>query len=244
MMNSDFHDKESTTASFNELKKLLKFLDDLGVPHPTITGGWAVYGYEGGLGSRDIDIVMVTEEDAIQHLYDNYFPAYSFKEKKIGFFPDHWEKIVQTNDGPRDIIVDVFYGNKNWKDEVNLGLTFSWGWTLQFQEKRTIDDLPIIIPKRELLIITKMMAGVARMKMNDISPHYRLPPKILKDYGDVARLTIGKGIDTEFYKEYLEKSNAVQYVDSFLTKYKQDEYSGILNDLNSTYDEIESILKI
>ncbi len=244
MSSSDFYDKESTTASYEELKKLLKFLEKLGAPHPTITGGWAVYAYEDGLGSRDIDIVMVTEEDAIQHLYNNFFPGHNYQIRKIGLFPDHWEKIVQTEDGPRDIIVDVFYGNKNWKDEVNLGLKFSWGWTLKHQEKRDINDLEIFVPRRELLLITKMMAAVARSKENDIAPHYRLPPKISKDYKDVARLTIRGQIDRDFYKEYAIKSNALKHIDDFLSKYKQDEYSDILDDLNSSYQEIESILKL
>lgn len=243
-MSTNFYDKESTTASYAELKKLLQFLTDLGAPHPTIIGGWAVYAYEKGSGSRDIDIVMVSEEDAIQHLYNHYFPAHNFNVKKIGLFPDHWEKIVETNDGPRDIITDVFYGDKNWKDVVNLGLEFSWGWTLEFQETRDIDGLEIIVPKKELLLITKMMAAVARSKENDIAPHFRLPPKISKDYQDVARMTIGKTLDLDFYKEYAKKSNADQYVNEFLSKYKQEEFSKILSDLKSDYNEIESTLQI
>ena len=63
-MNSNFYDKEITTASFSELKNLLRFLTKLGSPHPTIIGGWAVYAYEKSMGSRDIDIVMVSEVDA------------------------------------------------------------------------------------------------------------------------------------------------------------------------------------
>ncbi len=243
-MSDDFYDEESTSASFNELKKLLIFLDKLGVPRPAITGGWAVYAYEKGKGSRDIDVVMVTEEDAIQQLYNNYFPANNFKIIKKGFFPDHWEKIVKTGNGVRDIVVDVFYGNKYWKDEVYLDLKFFWGWTLEFQEKQKIDNLEIIVPKRELLLITKMMAAVARSKENDIKPHYRLPPKISKDYGDVARLTIRDKIDYDFYKDYAKKSNAVKYVDEFLSKYKQEEFAKILETYESNFDEIESILKI
>jgi len=243
-MSSEFYDPETLSASFDELKKLLKFLDKLGVPHPAIIGGWAVYAYEKGMGSRDIDIVMVSESDIVQHLYNNYFPAHDFKEKKIGFFPDHHEKTVMTARGPRDIIVDIFDGQKQWKDEVNSGIKFHWGWTLKFQEQRTIDDLEIIVPKRELLIITKMMSAVVRSRMNDIEPNFRLPFKIQKDYRDVAVLTIGKELDLDFYKEYMKKSEAEQYLDEFLPKYKQDEHSGTLKDLNSNYNEIESILRI
>ncbi len=73
------------------------------------------------------------------------------------------------------------------KTKVNLGLGFAWKWTLEFQEKRKIDDLEIIVPKRKLLLITKMMAAMALgTKANDIEPHYRLAPKIYKDYQDAS----------------------------------------------------------
>jgi len=243
-MSSEFYDPEILSASFIELKKLLKFLEKLGVPNPTIIGGWAVYAYEKGMGSRDIDIVMVSESDIVQHLYNNYFPAHDFKEKKIGFFPDHYEKIVMTPKGTRDIIVDVFDGQKEWKDEVNLRIKFHWEWILKFQEQLTIDDLKIIVPKRELLLITKMMSAIARSRMNDLNPHFRLPFKIKKDYRDVAVLTIGKELDLDFYKEYVKKSNADQHIDEFLSKYKQEGFSEILTDLKSDYNEIESTLQI
>ncbi|MDH3313777.1 MAG: hypothetical protein OEM28_11635 [Nitrosopumilus sp.] len=243
-MSGNFYDDESLTASFVELKKLLDFLQELGTPRPAITGGWAVYAYEGGLKSRDIDIVMASEEDAIQQLHHNFFPKYNYTVKKDDLFSSHWEKIVKTSDGDKDIIVDVFYGDKKWKDEVYLGLEFEWDWTLKFQEDLEIDGLKIIVPKRELLIITKMMAAVARTKEYDLTRHYRLPSKISKDYKDVARLTIGKELDLDFYKEYVQKSKADKYLDDFLSKYKQPEYGGILKDFGSTYQDIESILKI
>jgi len=243
-MSSEFYDDESLTASFSELKKLLKFLENLGVPHPTITGGWAVYAYEGGSGSRDIDIVMVSEADIIQHLYNHYFPAHNFNPKRIGLIPSHYEKIVETPDGPRDIIIDVFNGEKEWKDEVNLGLKFHWGWTLEFQEQKSIDGLDIIIPKRELLIITKMMAAVARTIDYDQTGHYRLPPKISKDCRDVAVLTQGKKIDTKFYEEYIKKSNAEQYIDNFLSICRLGENSKTLDALGYEIKDIESALKI
>lgn len=243
-MSENFYDDESISASFIELKKLLNFLKELGKPRPAIIGGWAVYAYEGGLGSRDIDIVMASEEDAIQQLYNNFFPGHNYKVKSIGLIPSHWEKIVNTSNGDKDIIVDIFHGDKKWKDEVGLSLEFDWGWTLEFQEELTIDGLKIIVPKRELLIITKMMAAIVRSNDYDVTGHYRLPPKISKDYKDVARLTLGKELDLDFYKKYAQKSKSDQYIDEFLSKYKQPEYGKILKDFDSTYQDIESLLKI
>lgn len=187
---------------------------------------------------------MASEEDAIQQLHNNFFPKYNHKIKKDDLFSSHWEKIVKIFDEDKDIIVDVFYGDKKWKDDAYLGLEFEWDWTLKFQEELEIDGLKVIVPKRELLIITKMMGAVARTKEYDLRGHYRLPSKISKDYKDVARITVGKKLDLDFYKEYVQKSKADKYLDDFLSKYKQPEYGAILQEFDATYKDIESLLKI
>jgi len=244
-VSGNFYDGESLTASFAELKKLLGFLQELGTPRPAIVGGWAVYAYEGGLKSRDIDIVMASEEDAMQQLHRNFFPKYNYAVKKDDPASSHWEKTVRTSDGDRDIIVDVFYGDKKWKDEAYLGLEFEWGWTLEFQEELEIDGLPVFVPKRELLIITKMMAAVARAKEYDATGHYRLPSKISRDYRDVARLTVGKELDRDFYREYVQKSKAGRYLGGFLSKYRQPDHDAMLQeDFGVTRKDMESVLKI
>ena len=187
---------------------------------------------------------MASEEDAIQQLHNNFFLKYNYKIKKDDLFSSHWEKIVKIFDEDKDIIVDVFYGDKKWKDDAYLGLEFEWDWTLKFQEELEIDGLKVIVPKRELLIITKMMGAVARTKEYDLRGHYRLPSKISKDYKDVARITVGKKLDLDFYKEYVQKSKADKYLDDFLSKYKQPEYGAILQEFDATYKDIESLLKI
>ena len=89
-----------------------------------------------------------------------------------------------------------------------------------------------------------MMAAEARSRQYDLTGHYRLPPKISKDYKDVARLILGNSIDFEFYEEYMKKSDATKHLSTFLARYKQDEQVTILDEMHSNYNEIESILKI
>ena len=56
-MVSNFYDDEITKESFQELRRFLSWMNMRG-SYPTIIGGWAVFAYEGGIGSRDIDVVM------------------------------------------------------------------------------------------------------------------------------------------------------------------------------------------
>lgn len=237
-----FYNNDVTTASFEELKMLLGYLDRLGRPRPAITGGWAVYAYEGGIGSRDIDIVMTGEHDAVQHLEKGFFQGRNYEVKRTGMIPSHWAKTVMTEDGAKDIIVDIFHGDSKWRDEAGLGLEFEWGWTLEFQEELEVGGIKITVPKREILIITKMMAAVARKKEYDRTGRVRLPPKISKDYMDVARLTAGRELDSGFYREYLRRSKADAHLDSFLSGYRRTENDATLRDLGSTYAEIEAAL--
>lgn len=196
------------------------------------------------MGSRDIDIVMTSEEDAIQELHNNFFPKYNYTVKKRGFFPVHWSKTVTTPDGPEEIIVDIFYGTKKWIDDTNMGLEFDWGWALEFQEELQMNGMEIIVPKREILIITKMMAAVARSRLYRQDFHWRLPPKISKDYLDVARLTVGQSLDRSFYEQYVQKSKAGVYVNDFLTGYEDPKHGRILAELGSDSSYMESVLGV
>lgn len=82
-------------------------------------GGWAVYAYEGGIGSRDIDIVMTGEEDAVQHLEKGFFLGRNYEVKRIGMLPSHWAK---THDRRRCKTSSwTFFTAIQWRDEVSLG---------------------------------------------------------------------------------------------------------------------------
>jgi len=96
----------------------------------------------------------------------------------------------------------------------------------------------------ELLIITKIIAALGRSKTFDQTGSARLPAKIWKDYRDIAVLTTMKSLDSKLYESYLVQSNVSPLLERFLSRYKQNEYSGILDDLKITYNDIESKLKI
>lgn len=244
-MSEEFYNEEILTASFKELETFLTFLKGLGKPHPIIIGGWAVYSYKHGLGSRDIDVIMISDADIEQNLLKNYFPVHNIEPRKSfgALIPSYYSKIIKTTNDELDIHFDIFSGDHKREDEEDLGIRFDWNWILQNNIKKEIKGLEIYVPKIELLIITKIIASLGRSKTFDQTGSARLPAKIWKDYRDIAVLTKMANLDSKFYEEYLVKSNVLPLFEKFLAKYKLDEYSDILNDYDITYDEIESKLK-
>jgi len=240
-MANNFYDEEITKESFQELKKFLWWMNKRGT-YPTIIGGWAVFAYEGGIGSRDIDAVMPDTNSIDQILEDDYFLTNQYLAVKRGFIPDHYKKIIDTKNGKVDIIFDIFNGENQREDTENLGISFHWGWTLEHQEEKQIGDLHLYVPKRELLIITKIIAAVGRTEEFRLSADARLPSKIWKDYRDIAALTIGKEIERKFFDEYVEKSNLGKLVPKFVSGYQDNRYKQVLEEQNGTFDEIKNSL--
>jgi len=241
-MASNFYEDEITDASFKELKRFIEWMNRRGT-YPTVIGGWAVYAYEGGIGSRDIDVVMPDLSSINYILEDDYFVYNHYQTVKQGFVPVYYRKIVETTNGPADIHFDVFNGEQKREDSENLGIILDWSWTLQFQTQINIEDLQIYVPKRELLIILKIIAALGRTEDLKIKRDFRLDSKIWKDYRDVAVLTIGKKLDKEFLNEYLEKTNVKKYLDRFISRFRRPENSSILEELGASIEEIENSIK-
>ena len=242
-MASNFYDDEITDASFEELKKFLNWMNLRGT-YPTIIGGWAVFAYEGGIGSRDIDVVMPDTNTINQLLEDDYFEKNQYHVVMKGLIPDHYEKIVKTARGDTDIKFDVFNAEILREDSENLGISFHWGWTLQSQEKKTIEDLDLYVPTRELLIISKIIAAVARTEEFRLKPNPRLPSKIWKDYRDVAVLTVNKNIEKGIFGDYLKKSGLEPHLSKFVSGYQDSRYNSILTDLHCDFDYIQNSLNL
>ena len=90
--------------------------------YPTIIGGWAVFAYEGGIGSRDIDAVMPDIGSINYLLEDDYFLTNQYYAVKKGFVIDHYKKIIKTKMGDVDIIFDIFNGENPREDTERLGI--------------------------------------------------------------------------------------------------------------------------
>ncbi len=238
-MSYDDYDTEFTDVSFEELRRFLKWMNEKKGIYPIIIGGWAVYAYKQALGSKDIDVVMPTDKDHNEMLLQEYFPANGYDVKKDKYFnPKYYVKEVEDKGRTKEIIVDVFIGEFSKEDEEGFGIKFHWEKVLQYQELKEIEGLSLYVPKRELLILLKVIASLERTSKFDKTGDGAIPSKIWKDYHDIAIIISLKNLDTKLLRKFLEESNVQQYTDRFLIKYKT-EYSRILDDLDMSYQDIE-----
>jgi hypothetical protein len=233
--------EEITGISFKELKIILEWINLRG-EIPTVIGGWAVWAYDRGMGSRDIDMVIPNLSSSSEE-YRKYFEKNGYDSKSLNYQIKKFEKHLPGIQN-ETITVDVFDGNAERDDLDGIGVKFHWSWMLQFREKINIEEMSMFVPKRELLIVNKVIAALSRISeyFNFEKPH--LPGKIWKDYRDIAALTIRKDLDNQFFKEYIKKSNLEEHLDDFLSYYRRENYKGILQDLKFSFEEIQSIFKI
>lgn len=242
-MSYNDYDKKFTDYSFEELKNFLKWMNDKKGVYPIIIGGWAVYAYKPALGSKDIDVVMPTDKDLNDILLQEYFPANGFEVKKDRYFnPKYYVKEIYDEGRTKEIIIDVFIGKSSKEDEEELGIKFHWETVLKNSELKEINGLSSYVPKRELLILLKVIAALERTSKYDKKADEKILSKIWKDYHDIVVLISIENIDTALLKKFLEDAKVNQYIDRFLAKYKTD-YQDILKDFKISYSYIENCFK-
>lgn len=240
-LSKNFYDQKILDASFNELKIFIEWMNNKKII-PTVIGGWAVWTYEQEMFSHDIDVVMPNKSSINNLLIKDFFPQNNYIPVKSGGKPKYFVKEVQIEGKPM-IFFDYMDGSKQRSDSGNLGINAHWGWTLKFYEKKYINNLQLHVPKRELLIITKIIAALSRIESSLNTRDFRINSKIWKDYHDVAILSLKKSLDKEFLKEYLEKANVTQHFSRFISRYQDPEYDiTILKKFGADFSEIESAL--
>jgi len=244
-MSKDFYSEEITTQSFIELKKFLCWMYDKKGVIPIIIGGWAVWSYVKGKGSRDIDAVFYDEHSISYILIDEYFANNGYRVVKRGLIPLYYSKNVMTSNGEREIIFDIFDASKNREDEEGLGITIPWGWTVQYRRKiKLVENLEMYVPVPELLIVLKIVAALGRsvtMKTSAEPERYR--SKIWKDYYDVALLIKSIRLNHDSLRTFLTDSNVNKHIIGFLKGYKLDEHKNIFAELEIDYKTIEDAFR-
>lgn len=232
--------KEITDASFELLKKFLKMMTEKGI-QPIIIGGWTVEAFKKSKGSKDIDIV-IRGSDIDKLLSNSFFEEGGMDEVQQGW-PLRHEKKISIRGEEKTIICDIFNAEVPREDYEKRGITLHWGLVPQFQESRNIEGLPVLVPKRELLIITKIIAAVDRTARYDRTGSGSLISKIMKDYYDIAVLiNLDQELDKEFLRKYINEVNLTPHMNKFLSGYKQD-YNRTLDEVGITFEKIESALK-
>lgn len=239
------YDKGTTDASFELLKNFLALMNKKRID-TVIIGGWATEAFKAGIGSKDIDVVMTNDEDIKKLLAENFFDNKGIDQTQQ-IPPLRYKKQISVDGRNRTIICDIFSAEYQREDYEELGIKIHWSLTHKFKEPHSIRGTPAFVPKRELLIISKIIAAVdrsARLDLKGGDDDENLQSKIWKDYRDIAVLTVGQNLDREFLKKYITESYLLRYMERFLSRYKQPENKTVLDELGSNPKEMELALKV
>jgi len=239
------YDKGTTDTSYKLLRQFLDLMNEKGI-QMVIIGGWATEAYREGIGSKDIDIVMQNDSDVDKLLSGNFFDKEGNPIEQI--YPIKRKKTISIDGETRKIICDIFCAQYPRSDFEGLGIKFHWGLMEKFKEEHEIRGMKVLVPKRELLIVSKIIALVDRSerldKKGNMDDDEDLQSKIWKDYRDIAFLVAGQEIDRDFFRKHIADANLTKRIEKFLSGYKQPENKAVLDSLGITPKDIESALEI
>ena len=198
----DDYTEEVTNESKKELIKFAKWFEQKHGNWPTVIGGWAVWvHYDKGFGSRDIDLVLPTDDWIENVMKKEYFiqnsvKPYIFKNDLLGTKHYGKEITIDGRDKPEIVFFDLLSGSSLREDSENLGVYVDWNWAFEHKQTVPIGEACIHVPEPELLIPLKIIAALARtrtLQRAEDPTYWR--SKIWKDYCDVANLTSYVTID-------------------------------------------------
>lgn len=205
---------EITDPSLKEFEEFAKWYNEKLGNYPIIVGGWAVYCYTRGLGSKDIDVVFLGDEAKHMTLFD-YFRSHGFSERRKSFFDKEFVKTIKTKDQEIDIIIDAVSSNRTIIFEGKKA-RIPWNWAVKYSIKYKLEKATIYIPTIELLFVYKLGAILGRtsnLRTGLDIAYYR--SKLWKDVYDIATLSRLK-IDSKKLNKFLTDSNLADYKDDIL----------------------------
>ena len=219
-----------TDPSLRELETFASWYNEKIGNYPIIVGGWAVYCYANGLGSKDIDVVFLGDT-AKHNTLSDYFMAHGYVERRRTFFDKEFVKTVKSQGQEVEIIIDAVSSNRIILFE---GREARLPWSLAVKENilYEVGNSKIYIPTIELLLVYKLGAILGRSIQLRTGLEFRYyKSKLWKDVYDVvslSKLEVG-----------LEKVNTL-LSESKLSGYKQEILTAIEDNFD---DEIRSLLK-
>ena len=140
------YDKGITDASFQLLKTFLDLMNEKGI-QIIIIGGWATEAYKEGIGSKDIDVVMLNDSDIKKLLAEKFFDSNDMDQVEQ-IPPLKYKKHISVGGRNRTILCDIFHAKYPRTDYEELGIRIHWGLTQEFKEQRQIRGISVWIPKR------------------------------------------------------------------------------------------------
>jgi hypothetical protein len=230
-----------TDPSLKELNEFAGWYNEKLGNYPVIVGGWAVYCYTKGLGSKDIDVVFLGDAAKHQTLFD-YFHAHSYAERRRTFFDKEFVKIVKNQGREVELIIDAVSSGRTIifpGKEARL----PWSWAVRHSMLHEIGSSKIYIPVIELLLTYKLGAIFGRnieLKTGFEFDYYK--SKIWKDVYDVVSLSSLK-VDPRRVNKFLADAHLAAYKDEILTIMEDnfdEEMRALLN--GNTLSNIRKIL--
>lgn len=209
-----FYPEELTQASFQELINFAFWMNEFFGHYPTIVGGWAVWCYTTGLGSRDIDVVF-PDADSRNKALKNYF-FYNDYEETGTFLEKTYVKKIETERGIKEIIVDACTASDK-RIIKSLEVTLPWEWAVNHSQKHELEgENYIYIPIPELLLTYKIGAALGRREtLKTARETDYLKSKIRKDLYDIASLTRYLDVEKEKLQRFLKDSGIDKHIENF-----------------------------
>jgi hypothetical protein len=200
-----------TDPSLTEMNEFARWYNEKIGNYPIIVGGWAVYCYTKGLGSKDIDVVFLGDAAKHKTLFD-YFRAHGYTERRRSFFDKEFVKL--NNDV--EIIIDAVSSNRTIIFEGRKA-RLPWSWAVKHSSLYDLGNSKIYIPTLELLLTYKFGAILGRniqLRTGLEFDYYR--SKLWKDVYDVVSLS-GLKINQKSLNSFLAKSGLDEYADEILS---------------------------
>ncbi|MDI6902189.1 MAG: hypothetical protein QMC77_00410 [Methanocellales archaeon] len=209
----EYYDDEILTESYKELVRFVRWINKQYGYHPIIIGGWAVFSYVPGLGSRDIDIIFPSRESTHRVLLP-YYRAAGYKSS--GVFTKEFYKEVKTSRGIERIYLDACsLVDKNILHE-NADVEIPWELGMKHSKEWKIQDVVARVPLLEVLLLYKVKALADRRydlrRGAEFSPLQRayINSKIWKDEQDIKVLMTCE-IKKDFLQSLLDATNFKPY---------------------------------
>lgn len=212
---NDFYYEELTDASFQELLRFAHWMNRFFGHYPTIVGGWAVWCYTSGLGSRDIDAVFMDAPSRDRALAQYFF--HNGYEEAGAFLEKSYVKRIETNRGKEEISIDACTASDK-RVITNLGITLPWRWAIDHSKSYNLEkDVHIYIPIPELLLTYKIGAALGRTEaLKTMRETDYARAKLWKDLHDVAGLVKTLTIESKKLHDFLNKSGIDKHVEEFI----------------------------
>jgi len=233
-----FYYPEIIDASFRELINFSKWLNRFHGHYPSIVGGWAVWAYTKGLGSRDIDVVF-PDSKTMHSVLLNYFNRNGF-ERARGMFAENYVKKIRFNGKIDEIFVDACT-QKNICISEHFDVRIPWNLVAKNNELFKLEkDAFIYIPVKELLLTQKIKALLDRSKTLALQPesaYYQA--KVWKDKRDILSL-LKLDLDENKLSKFLKESKLKQYITQ--AKEKLETAKELIKELKVTNEDLNKLI--